>query len=63
MTMLIPKRAEDIQLPVAPSAVFGATAAFTATLLTYPLDLLRTRFASQIIKDQVRGSLVTLMDC
>lgn len=44
--------------PAAESFISGATAGAVATTVTYPLDLLRTRFAAQGI-DRVYSSLVS----
>ena len=42
------KPGEQPKLPIPPSLVAGASAGVTSTLVTYPLELLKTRLTIQV---------------
>lgn len=47
---LSPQPGEEPKIPIPPSLVAGACAGVSSTLVTYPLELLKTRLTIQVTK-------------
>ena len=53
---LTPKTGEEPQQPIPASLIAGAVAGISSTLVTYPLELLKTRLTVQVYAFVLRSS-------